>query len=106
MLKSNFIAFVIVLLSLSACMTTKTQVGTYREQQGEQYTYAKAKQIWLFWGVFPVGRASANTPASGNCEVVTRRNLGDVIISSLTLGIVSTYTIKINAKKDVVPAEK
>jgi hypothetical protein len=103
MLKINFLVLAIVLIAISSCMTTKTQVGTFREQQGEEYTYAKAKQIWLFWGLFPVGRASANTPASGNCEVVTRKNLGDVIISTLTAGIVTTYTIKINAKKEVVP---
>jgi hypothetical protein len=102
----KFLALVFVLLTMSACMTTKTQVGTYKEQQGREYTYAKAKQIWLFWGIIPVGRASANTPASGNCEVVTKLKFVDLLITSLTGGIVSTYSIKINAKEETLPSEK
>lgn len=85
--------------SLSSCMTTKTSVGAYRETQGNEYTYGKAKQIWLFWGLMPLGRASVNTPGDGNCEVITRFNLGDFIISGLTGGIVTTQTIKVKAKR-------
>lgn len=102
----RFLALAIVLITLGSCMTTKTQVGTFKEQQGREYTYAKAKQIWLFWGIIPVGRASANTPASGNCEVVTKLKFVDLLITSLTGGIVSTYSIKINAKEEILPAEK
>ena len=84
---------------LSSCMMTKTQVGEFREQEGKEYTYAKAKQIWLFWGIVPLGRTDVSTPADGNCEVVTKRNFGDMLITFLTGGIVTTYTIKVNAKK-------
>lgn len=85
--------------SLTSCMTTKTSVGAFRETQGAEYTYAKGKQIWLFWGLMPLGRASVNTPGDGNCEVITRFNVGDFLISGLTGGIVTTQTIKIKAKK-------
>lgn len=85
--------------SLTSCMTTKTSVGAYRETQGNEYTYAKGKQIWLFWGLMPLGRASVNTPGNGNCEVITRFNVGDFLISGLTGGIVTTQTIKVKAKK-------
>lgn len=85
--------------SLTSCMTTKTSVGAYRETQGNEYTYAKGKQIWLFWGLMPLGRASVNTPGNGNCEVITRFNVGDFLISGLTVGIVTTQTIKVKAKK-------
>jgi hypothetical protein len=84
---------------LSSCMTTKTSVGAFRETQGTEYTYGKAKQIWLFWGLMPLGRASVNTPGDGNCEVITRFNLGDFIISGLTGGLVTTQTIKVKAKR-------
>ena len=95
-----YLLFAVVLTStLTSCMTTKTSVGAYRETQGSEYTYAKGKQIWLFWGLLPLGRTSVNTPGDGNCEVVTRFNLGDVLISGLTGGIVTTYTIKVKAKK-------
>lgn len=85
--------------SLTSCMTTKTDVGAYREKQGNEYTYAKGKQIWLFWGLMPLGRASVNTPGDGNCQVITRFNIGDFLISGLTGGIVTTQTIKVKAKK-------
>ena len=90
----------IVLTSfLTSCLTTKTDVGAYRETQGEEYKYAKGKQVWLFWGIIPLGRTKVNTPSDGNCQVVTRFNFGDVLISGLTGGIVTTYTVKVNAKK-------
>jgi hypothetical protein len=92
------VAFFITTI-FSSCMTTKTNVGAYRETQGNEYTYAKGKQIWLFWGLIPLGRTSVNTPGNGNCQVVTKFNFGDVLISGLTGGIVTTYTIKVKAKK-------
>lgn len=88
-----------VLTSLNSCMTTKTSVGAYTETQGNEYTYDKGKQVWLFWGLIPLGRTNVNTPNDGNCQVVTRYNFGDFLISGLTCGIVSTQTIKVNAKK-------
>jgi len=90
---------VLILSAVSSCMTTKTNVGSYRETQGEEYTYAKGKQMWLFWGLIPLGRTSVSTPADGNCQVITRYNAGDAIISSLTGGIFTTHTIKIKAKR-------
>ncbi len=86
--------------TMPSCMTTKTSVGAYRETQGNEYTYAKGKQVWLFWGLMPLGRASVNTPGDGNCQVITRFNIGDFLISGLTAGIVTTQTIKIKAKKN------
>ena len=85
--------------SLTSCMTTKTSVGAYRETQGSEYTYAKGKQFWLFWGILPLGRTNVNTPGDGNCEVITRFNIGDALISGLTGGIVTSYSIKVKAKK-------
>jgi hypothetical protein len=85
--------------TLSSCLTTKTSVGAYRETEGNEYTYAKGKQFWLFWGLLPMGRTSVNTPGDGNCEIVTKFNFGDAIISGLTGGIVTSYSIKVNAKK-------
>ena len=84
---------------LSSCMTTKTSVGAYKESTGEVYTYAKSKQSWLFWGIVPLGRTDTSTPTDGDCEIVTRFNVVDAIISGLTGGLVVTYTIKVKAKK-------
>jgi hypothetical protein len=84
---------------LTSCLTTKTNVGAYRETQTNDYTYAKGKQLWLFWGIVPIGRTSVNTPGDGNCQVITRFTFSDVLISGLTAGIVSSYTIKVKAKR-------
>jgi len=84
---------------LTSCMTTKTSVGAFKETQGNEYTYAKGKQFWLFWGILPLGRTNVNTPVDGNCEVITRFNVGDALISGLTGGIVTSYSIKVKAKK-------
>ena len=86
-------------LFMSSCMTTKTTVGDYKQQQGQVYTYGKAKQAWLFWGLIRMGTTRTATPADGNCQVVTRYNFGDIIISWLTGGIIITHTIKVKAKR-------
>lgn len=80
-------------------MTTKTSVGAYKQTQGEVYKYAKGKQLWIFWGLLPIGRTNVNTPGDGNCEIVTRHTIGDAIISIVTFGILTSYTIKVNAKR-------
>ncbi len=90
---------IFVSTSLTSCMTTKTNVGAYKETQGEEYTYAKGKQIWLFWGLLPLGRTNVNTPGDGNCQVITRFNFSDFLISCLTGGIVTSETIKVKAKQ-------
>jgi len=90
---------IIVTFLLSSCMTTKTQVGQYKELQGKTYKYDKGKQFWIFWGLVPIGRTSVNTPSDGNCEIITKFKFGDFLISSLTGGLLTSYTIKVKAKR-------
>jgi hypothetical protein len=96
---TSSLLFLITTTLLSSCLTTKTSVGTYKEQTGSEYTYAKGKQLWLFWGTMPLGRTNVNTPNDGNCEIITRFNAGDALISGLTGGIITSYSIKVKAKK-------
>jgi hypothetical protein len=96
------LALSLILSSFTSCMTTKTSVGQFEEQQGQVYKYAKGKQFWLFGGLLPIGRTNVNTPGDGDCEVVTRYTFGDALINVVTLGILHTKTIKVNAKR--VPA--
>jgi hypothetical protein len=90
----------LALFVISSCMTTKTPVGKFNEQVGKEYKYAKGKQLWLFWGILPLGRTNVNTPSDGNCMVITRFNFTDILVSSLTAGIITTQTIKIKAKRN------
>lgn len=89
----------ILSMGMSSCLTTKTTVGTFKEQTGQEYTYAKGKQFWLFWGIMPIGRTNVNTPSDGACEVITRFNVFDAIVSGITGGIITSYTIKVKAKR-------
>lgn len=95
----TLLSAILISAFLTSCMTTRTNVGAYKEQTGNTYTYSKAKQIWLFWGLIPIGRTNTSTPTTGNCQVVTKFNLFDVLISSCTGGILTTETIKVKAKK-------
>lgn len=88
-----------IALTVASCMTTKTPVGKYLETPGKEYTYSKGKQFWVLWGLFPVGRTNVNTPADGNCQVVTKFKFIDLLISGCTGGIVTSYSIKVEAKK-------
>jgi hypothetical protein len=89
----------LLLGTFNSCMTTKTSVGEYTETEGDVYTYADGKQFWLFWGLIPLGRTDVNTPADGNCQVITRARFGDFLISALTGGIVTSYSIDVKAKR-------
>ncbi len=88
-----------IALSATSCMTTKTNCGNYREAEGSEYTYSKAKQAWLFWGLLPIGRTHTATPSDGSCQVITRFNFVDVVISGITGGVIMTETVKVRAKK-------
>ena len=83
----------------TSCMTTSTTVGAYSEEAGRQYTYAKGKQIWLGFGLIPLGIVDVSTPVDGNCEVISKFTFGDFLISGLTGGIVSSRTIIVKDKK-------
>lgn len=102
---SIFLLLIFLASTFSSCMMTKTSVGEYQEQQANEYTYAKGKQMWLFWGLIPLGRTSVNTPGDGNCEVITKFKFTDLLISGLTAGILTSYSIKVKAKKKEATTE-
>jgi len=95
----NIVFALISSILFSSCMMTKTSVGAYKESTGKEYTHDKGKQMWLFWGLVPIGRTDVSTPTTGDCEVITKFRFTDVLISGLTLGIVTSYSIKVKGKK-------
>ncbi len=88
-----------VTMNISSCMTTRTNVGLYKETEGREEKYSKGKQVWIFWGTVPIGRTRLETPSTGNCQIVTRQNVKDIAISIVTAGFVKSQTIKVNIKK-------
>jgi hypothetical protein len=91
--------FISMLLFSTSCLTTKTNVGMYQQKQGTEQTFEKGKQLWLFWGLIPLGRTSVSTPSDGDCQVVTKFKFSDVLISGLTGGILYSYSIEVKVKK-------
>jgi hypothetical protein len=98
-LTSLFLLLCVVFMTAQSCMTTKTQVCQFNERQGNEYVFDKGKQVWLFWGLIPLGRTNVSTPTDGACEVITKFRFTDVLICGLTAGIVTTHSIKVKAKK-------
>lgn len=96
---NKLLTLILALSLLSSCMVTRTNVGSFNEQPGETYTYSKGKQFYLL-GIWRIGHVDMKTPESKDCQISTRINLGDVIISGLTLGVIRCQTIKVLAKKD------
>lgn len=102
MKKISILLFGLCALILSSCMTTRTDVGNYRnlsQNKSQVYTYARGKQLYLFWGLVPLGRTKVNTPPSGNCQIRTSYNFWDALLSSITGGLFEMQTIKVKAIK-------
>lgn len=98
-MKKILFLVVLMMMFLPSCMTTRTSVSNYRETSGEVYTYSKGKQLYLFWGLIPLGRTRVATPSSGSCEIRTSYNFWDAFLSCITGGIFEMQTIKVKAKK-------
>ncbi len=104
-MKRNFILLLGLLcaLTLTSCYGTKTSVGAYRENikvdDIATYNYSKGKQMYLFWGFLPMGRAQVATPHHGNCQIKTRHGLLDMLLTFVTGGLFSMQTIKVKAPK-------
>lgn len=95
---AKFIVIILIASLLSSCMTTRTNVNRYKETSGQTYRYAKGKQLYLFWGLIPLGRATVATPTEVPCQIRTSHSFFDLLCTSITGGILSMQTIKVMAK--------
>ncbi|MDE7149897.1 MAG: hypothetical protein K2O01_05770 [Bacteroidales bacterium] len=97
----NLIAILLLAFLCQSCFTTRTGVGDYRiatkADKAASYTYSKAKQCYLFWGLIPLGHARTAVPHDGNCEIRTGFGFADFVVSLLTGGIFSMQTVKVKA---------
>ncbi len=100
--KSIIISIILLSTSLvfSSCWSTRTNVGNFVESKHNKadiYKYSKGKQMYLFWGLIPLGRTNVATPPSGNFQIKTYYNFWDALLSSVTGGIFGMQTIKVKA---------
>lgn len=93
--------FTLVMFFCQSCFSTRTAVGDYqmlnRNNQAESFTYSKGKQLYLFWGLVPLGRTQVAVPQNGCCEIRTYFNFWDVLLDAFTGGLLSMQTIKVKA---------
>lgn len=96
-----FASFMVLSIFLSSCYVSHFTVGDGPvKERGKQQTYDKAKQMWLFWGLFKINDGQTATPSHGNYMIKTKFSFVDVLISALTAGIFSMKTVKVKVKKE------
>lgn len=98
-MKKILLLFCVLLLALPSCMSTRTAVANYQMTDGEEVCYSKGRQMYLFWGLIPLGRTRVATPPDGVCEVRTRYGFWDAFVSLITCGIFEMQQIRVYTKK-------
>jgi hypothetical protein len=99
LLKFKTLFVVLIIAGFASSCATQTNVGKYTEAKGTEYVYSKAKQMYLFWGLIPIGKTHTETPADGNCQVETRFNIVDIALTYVCLGFFGMQTVKVKAKR-------
>lgn len=85
-----------VVINLSSCYTTRATIGSGPVKNDKHVrVYSKAKQVYLFAGLIPLGVSSPAIPADKNCQIKTKFNFFDLLISTVTLSIVNTRTTQV-----------
>lgn len=83
---------------VSSCTVTRTNIGTM-DPKAEKEVFAQTKQMYLFWGLVPLGNSQVKLPDHNNVQIKTAHNGVDLIATSVTGGIFSMVTIKCLVKK-------
>ena len=101
------IALILAAMLLPSCMKTQTYVGDYQKLtyngSDNHYEYFKAKRVYLFGGLIPLGKCEPDIPPTVPCEILTKQTFVDGLLSGLTQQIVTFQTVQINAVKDENP---
>jgi hypothetical protein len=82
-------------------MTNRVTIGSGPVgRQGSSKVYSKTKQLYIFWGLCPLGRSQPAIPEHKNIQIKTSHNIGDLLISFITFGIIDSRTVKILVNGD------
>ena len=88
------------LMFLPSCMVTKTSVKNYDDASGQEYYYDKGRDMYLFWGLLPVGKPAIISPVETTpCQVRTRTDFVDGLVSLITGGIFSMQSVGVMVKR-------
>lgn len=97
----KLITFSFLILLSTSCMTHRHTIGDGPVgARGKTKIHSRAKQAYIFWGLVPLGRPQPAAPTHGNYQIKTGSNIGDAILGTLTLGIVTFRTVRIIVFKE------
>ena len=91
------ITFSIVLFSSCATHVQRLSVnnGPAGKHPSKTETYSRSKQLYIFWGLLPLGWSQPSTPTDKGYQVKTYKGFWDNVIGTITVGIVSSRSSKI-----------
>lgn len=96
----------LILFLSSSCMTNRHTIGDGPVgARGKTRIYSSAKQGYLFFGLIPLGRPEPAHPSDNNYQIKTGYNVGDAILGTLTLGIVTFRTVRIIVHTEIKAAQ-
>lgn len=97
----KLITFSFLILLSTSCMTHRHTVGEGPVgTKGKTEIHSRAKQGYIFWGLVPLGRPHPTTPSHGNYQIKSGSNVGDAILGTITLGLVTFRTVRIIVYKE------
>ncbi len=99
MKKIHILLMTAVVAVLSSCYSTRTTVGDFNKLTDDGDTnvgiVSKTKQCYVIANLVPLSMKHAETPPSVNCQIVTKFNPLDMLVSTCTGGLFSMKTIKV-----------
>lgn len=96
-----YLAVMFLCVSISSCHVTRVTVGdgpVGKTTIGKE-KYARAKQFHLFWGFMSLGHSQPAMPSHKDMQIKESFNVGDMFVTGITGGIVSSRTITVYVKK-------
>lgn len=97
----QIIIFSFLILLSTSCMTHRHTIGDGPVgAKGKTEIHSRAKQGYIFWGLVPLGRPQPAAPSHGNYQIKTGANVGDAILGTITLGIITFRTVRIIVYKE------
>ena len=96
-MKQIFIFTLLSLIFVTSCTVSRQQVGNYEEIEGKVTVIEKGKDFYLFWDLLPVQTIEENLKIT-DYEIIKKRRFLDSVILLGTIGIVSSYDVKVKTK--------
>lgn len=97
------VKFIVVsssLVCLSACVTSKTYIGNYREAINKNKSSSKYNVTQFFWKDLILIDTIRNSKSDYSFKIVKRQSIYNRYINKVTGGMINSYHVKIKVKKN------